>query len=109
MMQLDLTDNERAILITALRRLVDFDPQALLLPQVHGLAHQVDGVTGFGDRGFADSAVEGDGFELSVPGRETVKPSWETGLLSRKRERICWGTESSNPSPSSGESANHRF
>ena len=66
---------------------------ALLLPQVHGLAHQVDGVTGFGDRGFADSAVEGDGFELSVPGRETVKPSWETGLLSRKRERICWGTE----------------
>ena len=35
----------------------------------------------------------------------TVKPSWETGLLSRKRERICWGTEGSNPSPSSGESA----
>jgi hypothetical protein len=25
----DLTDNERAILITALRRLVDFDPQPL--------------------------------------------------------------------------------
>ena len=35
---------------------------------------------------------------------ETVRPSWETGLLSRKRERICWGTEGSNPSPSSGES-----
>jgi len=52
-----------------------------------------------------DSPLEGDGFELSVPGRETVKPSWETGLLSRKRERICWGTEGSNPSPSSGESA----
>src|SRR6266446_9196481 len=51
-----------------------------------------------------DSPLEGDGFELSVPGRETVKPSWETGLLSRKRERICWGTEGSNPSPSSGES-----
>jgi len=33
-----------------------------------------------------------------------VKPSYETGLLSRKRERICWGTEGSNPSPSGGES-----
>jgi predicted component of type VI protein secretion system len=29
MMQLDLTDNERAVLITALRRLVDFDPRSL--------------------------------------------------------------------------------
>jgi hypothetical protein len=29
MQRLDLTDNERAILIAALRRLVDFDPQAL--------------------------------------------------------------------------------
>ena len=36
MMQLDLTDNERAILITALRRLVDFDPQ-LLSPQTQAL------------------------------------------------------------------------
>jgi hypothetical protein len=42
-----------------------------------------------------DSPVEGDGFERSVPG--------ETGLLS-KRERICRGTEGSNPSPSSRES-----
>ena len=25
----------------------------------------------------ADSLQEGDGFELPVPGRETVKPSWE--------------------------------
>jgi hypothetical protein len=24
-----------------------------------------------------DSPLEGDGFELPVPGRETVKPSWE--------------------------------
>jgi hypothetical protein len=32
-----------------------------------------------------DSLLEGDGFELSVPGRETFKLSWETGLLSRKR------------------------
>jgi len=57
----------------------------------------------------ADSALEGDGFELSVPGRETFKLSWETGLLSRKRERICSGTEGSNPSPSSRESTNYRF
>jgi hypothetical protein len=57
---------------------------------------------------FTDSPLEGDGFELSVPGRETVKPSWETGLLSRKRERICWGTEGSNPSPSSAESTTNR-
>jgi hypothetical protein len=34
-----------------------------------------------------------------------ARPSWETGLLSRKRERICWGTEGSNPSPSRRESA----
>ena len=62
--------------------------------------------TSSGSKRFAiDSPLEGDGFELSVPGRETVKPSWETGLLSRKRERICWGTEGSNPSPSSGESS----
>ena len=34
MHRLDLTDNERAILITALRRLVDFDP---LSPQTQAL------------------------------------------------------------------------
>ena len=34
MQRLDLTDNERAILITALRRLVDFDP---LSPQTQAL------------------------------------------------------------------------
>ena len=33
---LDLTDNERAILITALRRLVDFDPQPVS-PQIQAL------------------------------------------------------------------------
>jgi hypothetical protein len=32
------------------------------------------------------SPLEGDGFELPVPGRETVKPPWETGLLSGKTE-----------------------
>jgi len=31
-----------------------------------------------------DSALEGDGFELSVPGRESVN-IMESGLLSRKR------------------------
>jgi hypothetical protein len=36
MMQVDLTDNERAVLITALRRLVDFDPRSLS-PQTHAL------------------------------------------------------------------------
>ena len=32
----------------------------------------------------ADSLLEGNGFELSVPGREIVKPSWETGLAVSK-------------------------
>jgi len=59
------------------------------------------------DRGFADSPLEGDGFELPVPGREPVRRG--TGLKSRKRERTCSGTEGSNPSPSSGESATNRF
>ena len=36
MQRLDFTDNERAILITALRRLVDFDPQSLS-PQTQAL------------------------------------------------------------------------
>ena len=36
MQRLDLSDNERAILTTALRRLVDFDPQPLS-PQIQAL------------------------------------------------------------------------
>jgi predicted component of type VI protein secretion system len=36
MQRLDLSDNERAVLITALRRLVDFDPQPLS-PQIQAL------------------------------------------------------------------------
>jgi hypothetical protein len=36
MQRLDLTDNERAILITALRRLVEFDPPSLS-PQIQAL------------------------------------------------------------------------
>ena len=35
--------------------------------------------------------MEGDGFELPVPGRETVKPPWETGLLSGKTEADLLG------------------
>jgi hypothetical protein len=53
-----------------------------------------EGPTLFGDqaksptaaRFVVDSPLEGDGFELPVPGRETVKPPWETGLLSGKTE-----------------------
>jgi hypothetical protein len=36
MMRVDLTDNERAVLITALRRLVDFDARSLS-PHTHAL------------------------------------------------------------------------
>ena len=36
MQRLDLSDNERAILISALHRLVDFDPQPLS-PQIQAL------------------------------------------------------------------------
>ena len=36
MQRLDLSDNERAVLITALRRLVDFDPRTLS-PQTQAL------------------------------------------------------------------------
>ena len=39
----------------------------------------------------SDSPLEGDGFELPVPGRETVKPLWETGLLSGKTEADLLG------------------
>jgi hypothetical protein len=48
-----------------------------------------------------DSPLEGDGFELPVPGREAVKPSCET--LSKTGADLL-GTQGSNPSPSSGES-----
>jgi hypothetical protein len=36
MQRLDLTDNERAVLITALRRLIDFEPRSLS-PQTQAL------------------------------------------------------------------------
>jgi hypothetical protein len=40
-----------------------------------------------------DSPLEGDGFELSVPGCETAigQPSWGAELVARIRERICGG------------------
>ena len=41
MQRLDLTDNERAILIAALRRLVDFDPQALS-PQIQAILERLE-------------------------------------------------------------------
>ena len=42
--------------------------------------------------------------------RETgaSKVGFQQDWLSQKQERICRGTEGSNPFPSSGESANHR-
>ena len=41
MHRLDLTDNERAVLITALRRLVEFDPQTSS-PQIQALKAILD-------------------------------------------------------------------
>ena len=38
------------------------------------------GMAGDGRRFVHDSPLEGDGFELLVPGRETVKPSWDDCL-----------------------------
>jgi hypothetical protein len=51
------------------------------------------GARGADARFAVDSPLEGDGFELPVPGREPVRRG--TGLKSRKRERICSGTEGS--------------
>ena len=51
----------------------------------------------------ADSPLEGDGFELSVPGREPVRGRRDSSL--ENESEFCGGTEGSNPSPSSGESA----
>ena len=54
----------------------------------------------------ADSSLEGDGFEPSVPvAREPVYIA-EGELRGDRRaaKKIWWGTDGSNPSPSSGES-----
>jgi hypothetical protein len=59
---------------------------ALVLPQVDGLAYEVDGMTGFADRGFADPAMEGTGFERSVP-RKT--PGVRVGVGDRSRHLFC--------------------
>jgi hypothetical protein len=54
-----------------------------------------------------DSLLEGDGFEPSVPvAREPVYIA--EGELRGDRQKNWRGTDGSNPSPSSGESANHR-
>jgi len=60
------------------------------------------------DRKFADSLLEGDGFEPSVP--DTKEPGFvsEGELRDRtgaaKKGCFLCGTDGSNPSPSSGES-----
>ena len=57
--------------------------------------------------------VEGDGFELPVPPGIGGSPSWWSRTRkpygAPERGFIDGGTNSSNPPPSSGESANHRF
>jgi hypothetical protein len=66
-----------------------------------------------GTGGLHDSPLEGDGFELPVPPGIGGSPSW----WSRTRKPhgapelgfIDGGTNSSNPPPSSGESANSQF
>ena len=67
------------------------------------MAHALQHLNAWLEREAVVGERGGGGFELSIPGRETVKPSWEADLLS-KRERICRGTGSSNPSPFSAES-----
>src|SRR2546421_5322126 len=56
----------------------------------------------------ADSALEGDGFEPSVPGTKEPVFVAEGELRDRtgaaKKSCILCGTDGSNPSPSSGES-----
>jgi hypothetical protein len=58
------------------------------------------------DRGFADSPLEGDGFEPSVPCREGAGLYCGSELRGDRRaaKKIWRGTDGSNPSPSSGES-----
>ena len=66
------------------------------------------------NRKFADSPLEEDGFEPSVP--VGLSPSVSTRFCRQERWKKpvrktlhLRGTEGSNPSSSSGESANHRF
>jgi hypothetical protein len=69
---------------------------------------QFDTWTEFAD----DSPLEGDGFEPSVPHKK--QPFLAAPVRSRnspsatKTGSFAPGTDGSNPSPSSGESANHR-
>ena len=43
------------------------------------------------------------------PRRPQAEVAPNRPVIERQWERICWGTEGSNPAPSSGESANDRF
>ena len=52
-----------------------------------------------------DSPLEGDGFELSVPGRETVKLIVGDGTTSSKTEADLLGNRNFESISSSGESA----
>ena len=58
----------------------------------------------------ADSSLEGDGFEPSVPVATEPVYIAEGELRGDRRaaKKIWRGTDGSNPSPSSGESANFR-
>src|ERR1700747_1194645 len=60
-----------------------------------------------------DSPLEGNGFEPSVPGTKEPVFVAEGELRDRtgaaKKGCFLCGTDGSNPSPSSKESANHRF
>jgi hypothetical protein len=68
---------------------------------------------GLRNRWFADSSLEGDGFEPSVPHKK--QPFLAAPVRSRnspsetKPGSFVSGTDGSNPSPSREESANHRF
>ena len=60
------------------------------------------------DRGFADSLLEGDGFEPSVP--HTKQPFWVPRSVPQfafrdKNQLFRAGTDGSNPFPSSGETS----
>ena len=78
-------------------------------PGSHSRQSRVFAAVGMEVTGETDWLAEGDGFEPSVPQqirsrfRDSSPVSHDGLTVSRP------GTESSNPSPSSAESANHRF
>ena len=66
-------------------------------------------------QGFADSPQEGNGFQLSVPRRERNETGSRTETVTEaikvRLKAVVYlpGTDGSNPFPSSGKSANHRY